>query len=201
VLAAFFAYGARCDAADLYSPIPPAPAPSAPAPRPNSILVFGGRMSTTDIFSTLLFDLNENVSGTKFDNFILGTAYDRDLFDLGHGFYFGVEVGIADRFGNYSQCCNPIVLSSSVVQSAEFWTGPQFRYAGILLFDAVRIGGAVTFGLSAATASIGREAQLEIQDSGNARLAYYLGPENRHLDAEHPELRIGSEVAASFGRQ
>jgi hypothetical protein len=184
-LGASFAYGPHCDAADLDSPIPSSAEQGAPASRPNSILMFAGRMSTTDIFNTVLFDLNENGSGPRYDNYIVGAAYDRDLVDLGHGFYFGVEIGIADRYGNYKQCCNPIVLSSSVVQSAELWAGPQIRYAGILLFDVVRIGGGVTFGLSAATASIGTEAQRELQAPGNARLLYYLGPE---LDFSTPRL-------------
>ena len=142
-------------------------------------------MSTTNIYNTMLFTLNENGGGPRYDNYIVGAAYDRDLVDLGHGFYFGVEVGIADRYGNYKQCCYPIVSSSSIVQSAELWAGPQIRYAGILLFDVVRIGGGVTFGLSAATASIGAEAQRELQFSGNARLLYYLGPE---LDFSTPRL-------------
>jgi hypothetical protein len=66
------------------------------------------------------------------------------------------------------------------VESFELWTGPQLRYAGILLFDLVRIGGSVTFGLSAATASIGAELQREIEYSANARLygsAFTGGPE------------------------
>jgi hypothetical protein len=184
-LGASFAYGAHCDAADLDPLIPSSAEQSAPASRPNSILMFAGRMSTTSFGNTLLFNLDENGSGPHYDNYIVGAAYDRDLVDLGHGFYFGVEVGIADRYGNYKQCCNPIVLSSSILQSAELWAGPQIRYAGILLFDVVRIGGGVTFGLSAATASIGTEAEREVQAPGNARLLYYLGPE---LDFSTPRL-------------
>lgn len=167
----------------LTCPIPSSAEQSAPASRPNSILAFAGRLSTTDFWSTLF--LNQNGSSPRYDNYIVGAAYDRDLIDLGHGFYFDVEVGIADRYGNYKECCSPIVLSGSVVQSAELWAGPQIRYAGFLLFDVVRIGGAVTFGLSAATASIGREAQREVQDPGNAQLLYYLGPE---LDISTPRI-------------
>ena len=184
-LGASFAYGPHCDAADLDSPIPFSAEQTSPASHPNSILMFAGRMSTTNIYNTMLFALNENGGGPRYDNYIVGAAYDRDLVDLGHGFYFGVEVGIADRYGNYKQCCYPIVSSSSIVQSAELWAGPQIRYAGILLFDVVRIGGGVTFGLSAATASIGAEAQRELQFSGNARLLYYLSPE---LDFSTPRL-------------
>src|SRR5271169_3575459 len=147
VLAGLLAYNAQCSAADLFSPISFAEQ-SEPNSRPNSILVFAGRMSTTDIWSTMAFNLNKTNSGTYYDNYIAGAAYDRDLFDFGHGFYFGVEVGIADRFGKYKECCNPIVMSNSIVQSAELWTGPQIRYAGVLLFNSVRVGAGVTFGLS-----------------------------------------------------
>ena len=189
-LGASFAYGPHCDAADLELPIPFSAEQTSPASHPNSILMFAGRMSTTNIYNTMLFTLNENGGGPRYDNYIVGAAYDRDLVDLGHGFYFGVEVGIADRYGNYKQCCLPIVSSSSIVQSAELWAGPQIRYAGILLFDVVRIGGGVTFGLSAATASIGAEAQRELQFSGNALAIVLPRPGTRLLDAAPPEHRI-----------
>ena len=54
----------RRSAADLLSPISFAEQ-SDPNSRPNSILVFAGRMSTTDIGSTMAF------SPSKFDNFKL----------------------------------------------------------------------------------------------------------------------------------
>jgi hypothetical protein len=176
VLAGLLAYSAQCNAADLFLPISFAEQ-SDPNSRPNSILVFAGRMSTTDIWSTMAFNLNKTGTGPYYDNYIAGAAYDRDLFDFGHGFYFGVEVGIADRFGKYKECCNPIVMSNSIVQSAELWTGPQIRYAGVLLFDLVRVGAGVTFGLSVTTPSIGNELGWEIADARSARVLYYLGPE------------------------
>lgn len=158
---------------------------SEPISSPNSILLFAGWMSTTEIYTTTLLNLNAHGAGPNYDNYIVGAAYDRDLFGLGHGFYFGVEVGIADRFGNYKECCQPTIMSNSIINSAELWAGPQIRYAGILLFNLVRIGGAVTFGLSAATTSVGRELQREIDASGNARLLYYFGPE---LDFSTPSV-------------
>lgn len=184
-IAVFASSGAHCVAADLPSPVAYTAAQSEPISSPNSILVFGGRMSTTDIYTTTLFNLTAHGAGPNYDNYIVGAAYDRDLFNLGHGFYFGVEVGIADRFGNYNQCCQPVIRSNSIVESGELWAGPQIRYAGILLFNVVRIGGSVTIGLSAATASIGRELQREVDDPGNAWLLYYLGPE---LDFSTPSI-------------
>lgn len=185
VLAAFAPYGAHCVAADLPSPATSAAEQSNPMSSSNSILVFTGRMSTTAIGPSLLYNLTAHGAGPNYDNYIFGAAYDRDLWNLGHGFFFGGEVGIADRFGNYKECCQPIILSNSIVQSAELWAGPQIRYAGILLFDLVRIGGSVTLGLSAATASIGTELQREIDAPGNARLLYYFGPE---LDFSTPSI-------------
>ena len=199
VLAGSLAYGAECSAADLLSPISFAEQ-SEPNSRPNSILVFAGRMSTTDIWSTMVFNLNKTGSGPYYDNYVAGAAYDRDLFNIGHGFYFGVEVGIADRYGNYKACCNPIVISNSIVQSAELWTGPQIRYAGVLLFDLVRVGAGVTFGLSVTTPSIGNELGWEIANASSARVLYYLGPELDFSNSEHPEPRIRPKASASFGR-
>ena len=70
VLAVSFAYGAHCNAADLFSPVSFAQQ-SEP---PNSILVFAGRMSTTDIWSTMAYNLNKSGAGPYYDNFIVGAA-------------------------------------------------------------------------------------------------------------------------------
>jgi hypothetical protein len=208
VLAAFARYGGHCQAADLSPPISATAGESGPIASPNSILVFAGRMSTTTFGDTLRYNLNLPSagplelgvgSGPYYDNYIVGAAYDRDLFNLGHGFYFGIEVGIADRFGEYEQCCRPIIMSNSMVESFELWTGPQLRYAGILLFDLVRIGGSVTFGLSAATASIGAELQREIDYSANARLLYYLGPELNFSTPSIPNLEFVLRVQHRSG--
>ena len=133
----------------------------------------------------MAYNLNKSGAGPYYDNFIVGAAYDRDLLDFSHGFYLGVEVGIADRYGKYKACCDPIVMSNSIVQSAEVWTGPQIRYAGVLLFDLVRVGAGVTFGLSVATHSIGNELGWQIADASCARVLYYLGPE---IDFSTPSI-------------
>jgi hypothetical protein len=142
-------------------------------------------MSTTDIWSTTMLNLNRTSPGPNYDNYIAGVAYDRDLFDLGRGIYFGVEIGIADRFGNFKKCCHPSIMSNTILQSPELWTGVQLRYAGILLFDRVRVGGGFTFGPSFAPTSIGNELTLQIGGSGGGRVLYYLGPE---LDFSTPSI-------------
>jgi len=162
-------------AEDLAAP-PATPAAQSDS-RPNSILVFGGIMSTTVISTSIVFNLDETGAHPYYDNAIVGAAYDRDLFALGYGFYLTFEFGIADRFGDYKQCCAPVVMSEAVLNSGEFWAGPQLRFVGPVLFDLFRVGTGVTIGFSAVTNSIGAELQRQILASGNARFQYYLGPE------------------------
>jgi hypothetical protein len=151
-------------------------AASTPPSAPNALSVFAGALSTATLSKTLFFDQDRS-SGPAYDNYIAGAAYDRDLWTLGFGFELAGEIGIADRVGHYRQCCNPIVTTSSLVQATEIWTGLQLRYAGVVLFDRVRIGGSVTLGLSAVTNSIGAEEQRQIQGPGDAGLLYYFAPE------------------------
>jgi len=180
----FFGLNVWANATDLS--VPPANG-TVQGSQPNSIFVFGGLMSTTDIFSTMLLNLNSGAQGGQhYDNYIFGGAYDRDLLSIGYGFHLGVEVGIADRFGYYRECCDTVIKSSGLIQSDELWGGVQIRNEGILLFNRLRIGAAVTVGLSAVTASIGREYEREIEAPGNASLLYYLGPE---LDLSTPNLK------------
>jgi hypothetical protein len=198
-------YDAPCRAADLsppiISPVDQSGPNSGSNSSPNSILVFGGRMSTTDLTPTLIFNVGPVDTQPHYDNYIFGVAYDRDLFNLGYGFHFGVEVGIADRLGNYKECCAPIITSNSIVESGEFWAGPQIRYAGFVLFGLVRIGGAVTFGLSTVTNSIGAELERQIDDSGNARLLYYFGPEIDFSTPSVPNLELVLKVQHRSGGQ
>ena len=85
-------------------------------------------------------------------------------------------------------------MSNSIVQSPEVWAGPEIRYAGVLLFDLVRIGGGITFGLSVATHSIGNELGWEIANGSPAKVLYYLGPE---LDFSTPSI-ANLEFALGF---
>jgi len=132
-------------------------------------------MSVNNLHDTLLFNLNK--PGMGYDNYTAGAAYARDLLDPGLGFHLGVEVGVADRFGHYRECCETVITSASIIQTAELWVGPQLRYDGVLLYDLVRIGGSLTVGLSAASGSIGREQERQVIEQGNARFLYFLAPE------------------------
>jgi hypothetical protein len=108
---------------------------------------------------------------------ISSAAYSHDFYSLGLGFAIGVEVGVADRFGHYELCCNTVIKSSGLANSGEIWAGPRFRHEGFVLFDTIRIAGAITTGLSFASDSIGREREREIAWSGSARTLIYFGPE------------------------
>jgi hypothetical protein len=195
----------QCEAADL-SPTPGSswislqPDPSFGASHPNSIVVFGGAMSTTNFGSTLVFNtfpvFTTSIAGQDYDNFIIGAAYQRDFYDLPSGFVVAGEVGMADRFGHYAVCCDAggpgqTVRISGILNSGELWFGPAVRFESLVLFDSVRVIPGFTGGFSVTTNSIGKERNRELTTSGgNARLLGYLGPELSFslLDAPQWEL-------------
>jgi len=164
-----------CWASDIFSPVPLSFQTGEIGSHPNSIFLFAGRMSATDIYSTAI--LNVNQSGQTYDNYIVGAAYGRDLVNLGHHFMLGGEIGVADRFGKYEVCCDSPVVSNGIVNSGELWGGVSLRYDGIKLFDKIQISPGIVGGLSGTTNSIGREREREISLDGNARLLLYLGAE------------------------
>lgn len=164
------------------------------AARHNSVFVFGGRMSTGDWASTSIF--NQNYSDTqRYDNSIAGAAYDRDVYDWGGGWLLRGEVGFADRFGHYKVCCgtggrDATQISSSELNSYEFWFGPQIRREGIALGDTVRMSVAVTGGFSYVTSSIGREQQREIDYDGQGHLLFYGAYEFGFSLTGHPNVEL-----------
>jgi hypothetical protein len=188
VFASFYPGLAYCDPFDLIPANPFKFESVQPSSSPNSIFVFGGAMSTAGFADALVanaFMGPHAAQGHHFDNSIVGAAYDRDLYSLGHGLILGAEVGAADRFGDYQSCCTTIVMSGSTLHTGEFWGGPQIRYTGVDVFNMIHIGGAVTVGLSAVTGSIGREEDRVASLHANAHLLYYLGPE---IDLSIPSL-------------
>lgn len=158
-------------------------------------------MSTTVFGSTLFFNTGlmeaHSYGPISYDNSIVGAGYQRQFYRYG-GFTLGGEIGIADRFGNYAQCCNPVVLSSSTLNSGELWFGPVLRYDGIVLFN-VRVIPGITVGFSATTDSIGVERQREINDNGNARFLGYLGPELAFSPLDASQLEIFLRVQHRSG--
>jgi hypothetical protein len=166
------------------------------ASRQNSVLVFGGRMSTTNLASTLLFNSVPIFGLTPYhpyyDNYTVGGAYQRDVYRIG-GFVIAGEIGIDDRFGHYSSCCAPVeptVISSNILNSGELWLGPAFRYEAIVLFDTLRITPGFTAGFSAVTNSIGAEEGHVIFYSGNATFLGYLGFEAAFSFVSAPALEL-----------
>ena len=152
-----------------------------------SVFVFGGLTTATDIWSTAAFHLNLPRQ-KHYDNYIVGAAYQRDFFKLNFGLIIGGEVGIADRFGHYKVCCNTIDYSNNVVHSAELWGGLALRY-GVLLFDAVRVTPGLVFGLSAISNPIGQEGAHQV-DGKSARVLFYIALETAFALASHPNTEL-----------
>jgi len=183
--------------ADLPGRIDPDPPPTvgvpiiaaAPAPPQYSVLVFGGRMSTTDIYSTALWNLTRSDINQAYDNWIVGVAFQRDIWRW-NKFVVGAELGLADRFGHYERCCDVIVKSSNMLHSGELWGGIVLRHEGYLLFNAVQIGAGVIGGFSAVTKSIGREREREITQGGNALFLFYMGAELTFSTPAAPNLEL-----------
>ena len=149
-----------------------------------SVFVFGGRTSATDIWSTAVFNLHRPGQLT-YDNYIVGAAYQRDFIQLNSGLTFGAEVGLAYRFGHYG--LSPI-YQDSIAQSAELWGGLGMRY-GIDLFQTLRFTPGVVFGLSAISSAIGQEAGGQ-SDGKNATLLFYLALEGAFALTSHPDTEL-----------
>lgn len=162
--------------------------PSDPIRKSDSIFVFGGYLSTQNMGASANFNVNHPV-GPNYDNYIVGAAYNHDFFSL-YGFALGGEVGLADRFGYFRECCDPVIKSTSVLHSPELWFGPRFSFDGIALFNTVRIGVAITVGLSLTGDSIGVERRRELVKDGSARLIGYLSPEIFFALVDHPQWEI-----------
>ena len=162
-------------------------AAAAPAAPQNSIFVFAGRLSTTAMGDTALFNLG--FDGQGYDNFVAGIAYQRDLWRW-HGFVIAAEVGVADRFGHYRVCCTIAAERGSLVQSGELWGAAAMRFEFAPLFNTIRISPGFAIGLSGTTNSIGREREREITRHGNARVLGYLGPEIAMSLVDFPNLEL-----------
>ncbi len=119
--------------------------------RPQSVMIFGGALSTGAFGSALEFGLDRPAGAIKYDNYIAGAAYNYDFYQLPLGITLGAEVGFADRFGHYAVCCDTIVKSSGLLSSGEVWIAPRFSNSGFVVFDTIRVSGAISLGLSFTT--------------------------------------------------
>ncbi len=162
------------------------------ASQPNlkqSVFGFAGRIDSGNLGSTFVYGLGAP-ERLFYDNYIIGGAYQRDFFQFNSGILIGAEVGLADRFGHYSICCDRIVYSNSVVQSAEFWAGASFRTQGIALFDTVRVSPGFVFGLSLISNPIGQEGEHQIAHQGSAKALFYLGFEVAFALTKLPDTEL-----------
>jgi hypothetical protein len=194
-LATFPAHAA--DPPGRIDPEPPrtvvVPTIAAPPPPQYSVLVFGGRMSTTDIYSTAFWNLTRSDINKPYDNWIVGVAFQRDIWRW-NKFVIGAEIGLADRFGHYERCCDVIVRSSNLVHSGELWGGLVLRHEGYLLFNTIQVGAGLIGGFSAVTKSIGREREREITQGGNAAFLFYLGAELTLSTPRAPNVELVSRL-------
>jgi hypothetical protein len=162
------------------------------ASQPNlkqSVFGFVGRTDSGNLGSTFVYGVGAP-ERIFYDNYIVGGAYQRNFFQFNSGLLIGAEVGLADRFGHYSICCNTIVYSNSVVQSAEVWAGASFRTQGIALFDAVRVSPGFVFGLSLISNPIGQEGEHQIVHQGSAKILFYMGFDLAFALANLPDTEL-----------
>jgi hypothetical protein len=176
--------------------------------RPNSVLVFAGRLSTSDFASTALFNLSAPRGSVRWDNDIAGIEYERPLAEWRRGDSLRVESGIADRYGHYIVCCltpgriyhpDVTVYSNGIVNSYEVWLGLKIRKENFSLGPYLRAEFAFTVGLSHVDDSIGRERQREMDDQGSARLLGYLAPEIGFSTPSWPRVEAVMRLAHRSG--
>jgi len=179
--------------------------------RQNAILVFGGRMSTTDFATTMLyntrFDPQTESPGyaPSYDNDIFGVEYEHELRQFPHDLHLRAETGIADRFGHYLVCCQSLPYPDQTVQTQnrihtiEIWAGGKLRWDNIHVGSSFLLEFAGTVGLSAVSRAIGRERQRQIDDNGNAHLLYYLAPEMGISMSAHPNFELVLRVPHRSG--
>ena len=156
-------------------------------------------MDTNSFGSAIKLNTDQPKGAPNYDNYIAGVAYDHNFFNLGYGILLGTEIGVADRFGHYIICCDTVVKTSGIVNSGELWLGPRISFDGVTLFNTVKIGAAVTAGMSFATGSIGREREREIAYSGSAAMLFYLGPELNFSLVDHPEYEMALRIQHRSG--
>lgn len=153
----------------LVSLSPPATAePAAPGDR--NLFFFGGGLTRShmgEMFNPFAVDYEGNI--------VVGAGYQHFLLELPHDLSFGVEAGLAARFGE--------------ADSLEVWAGGVMRYDGLRLGD-VTISPALTLGVSAVTQTMGREREREIGDGRSGRLLFYLSPEINLSHKSNPDLEV-----------
>ncbi|WP_062228379.1 hypothetical protein [Aureimonas frigidaquae] len=146
------------------------PAPGRPLDQ--AVFGFGGLMVDDDMgTSALLFTPDYE------DNVIFGIGYQRFLERVLPAWTLGLEAGLAGRFGQ-----RPTV---------EAWGGYVLRHDSFKITRGLSVTPAMTVGLSAVSHTIGREAEQQRLDGGDATVLFYLGPE---LNLSDPRSDSGHEV-------
>lgn len=135
-----------------------------PDPLDEAFFGFGGAMMN-DVF---------NPFGGFEPNTLVGAGYQR-FWGNPDGLQYGVEVGVAGRFGQRN--------------SVEGWSGAAARYTFGL--GPINVGLGFTFGLSAVTDTVvGQESESEAFHQGDATVLFYMGPEVSAALAYHEEFEV-----------
>jgi hypothetical protein len=137
-----------------------------------SIFLFGGVMRDGTFPGWTMIPFSGGVE----HNYLVGAALDTDYVFDGN-FQFGTEIGSAGRFGNGQD------------SSVEVWGGPSVHYRYIAI-GSVEMSLGFVAGLSAVSDTIGIKRQREIDNSGNAKLLFYLGPEVEFRIPQAPNVEF-----------
>jgi len=124
----------------------------------NSVFFFAGRYSRAS-----LGEAADPFEADYENNYVLGAAYGRNVFEPVLGFSTGPELGLACRFGERI--------------TWEIWGGLSFRHRGISLQRLIRVSPGITGGLSLVDRPIGTERLREDRNDGSAVLLFYFSPE------------------------
>jgi hypothetical protein len=136
-----------------------------------AIFVFAGRY--TDAYFDRSF---MPLSASYEDNFVLGAGYQKFFAEPLPDWHLGAEVGAAFRGG--------------MDVSGELWAGAVARYDGFHLGENLRISPSFTFGLSAITNPIGKEARRAEQRRGDPSVLFFLAPEISFASLDHPDTEL-----------
>lgn len=114
--------------------------------------------------------------GSGFDgNGIIAASAQRTLYRFDNGVQFGVEAGLAARFGDKL--------------TGEAWAGGSIGHRGWSL-GKFTFAPAVVAGFSAVTDTTGIEAIREAARGGNATFLFYLGPEIAVRHEKFPNVEL-----------
>jgi len=137
----------------------------------DAVFAFGGRY--TDAYFDRSF---VPLSASYENNVVFGVGYQKFFAEPMPDWHLGAEVGVALRGGT--------------VVSGEVWAGAVARYDGFHLGENLRVSPSFTFGLSAVTNPIGKEAERAQQRQGDPSVLFFLAPEISFASLDKPDTEV-----------